>query len=147
MLDGATTDALSEHAPMLITIAAILTALKFILQGASEVSERAAKLLGPLGKFWRDRGRRRDERGSALVDEENADLRRQVAHLADRLRVVVRNRNLTDDYIEYDARWHARFERRAAAKCPDSRLPEHLTYDEFAERRQVGDPDPGHLDE
>lgn len=50
MLDGATTDALSEHAALLITIAAILADLKFILRGASEMSELAAKLLGPLGK-------------------------------------------------------------------------------------------------
>lgn len=61
--------------------------------------------------------------------------------------MVVRNRNLAGIYIEYDAHWHARFERRAAAQSPDLRLPEHLTFDEFAERRQVGGPDPGHLDE
>ncbi|MFN3600492.1 MAG: hypothetical protein ACK4UY_03780 [Dietzia sp.] len=145
MLDGATLDALGDHAPQLITVAAFLTALKFILQGASEVSEKVARLLGPLGRFWRERGRRRDERGSR--DEERTDLIRQRDHLAERLKVVIRNRNTTDDYLEYDARWHARLERCAATEYPDDDLPEHLTYDEFAERREVGDPDPGHLDE
>lgn len=104
----------------------------FVKGGAllAEGSEKWAKLLGPIGRRWRNRAeyqaeiqRRSDDSAvrhreirQAHAEAVIEDLQRQVAYLAGQVGTLRADVEETHDFLRIDAAWHRRFELRAAAE-------------------------------
>ncbi|MGV9742885.1 hypothetical protein [Nocardia farcinica] len=132
--------ALADQLPswVLVVLAAVV-AVKYLVQGLAESSEHWARILGPLGRRWRNRAQRR-------TDQEAADLsalRRQLSNLADEVtRLTNRDRERAQfeetlrAYLVYDAAWH--FRAQLAAASSGSTLPEHLSFTQWEAQRPMG---------
>ena len=106
----------------------ILVALGYIGRTAAETSETWARLLGPIGRRWRERGQRRQEireEQRELRAADLADMTRQVDYLVGALDTCRTEHEATAGYLLYDARWHHEAELAAAAAGYDS--PAHLS--------------------
>lgn len=102
----------------------------------AEASETWAKVLGPLGKRWRDRGLHRrqerlDERDARRADLEDAVRQRDtLAHALDACRD---NQDDLWGYMVYDADYHRRLALSAAATgCT---LPTHLSFTQWKDQQ------------
>ena len=139
--------AILSNNPGLVTIAAIAFVVGYILKIASQASESVAKLLGGLGRRWREQDQQAVRRVSRQRRQQDAvaeDLRRELAHFVgrvDRLDSQVdhlqRRADLHDDYLAYDAGWHARFDRHAAREGWVIPPPPHMTFSEVVADRQA----------
>lgn len=125
--------------PTLLTILGILLIAGYVLKIVTQASDTVAKLLGPLGKRWREQGNRTVRRAEArrqVDNAENVDLRNQLKHFRERLDEVEKNSNLRDDYLVYDAEWHATNEIHAAEQGYQFPMPKHMTFSEFRSRSE-----------
>lgn len=123
--------------PTLLTILGFLLIAGYVLKIVAQASETGAKLLGPLGKRWREQGDRAARRASVRRSEENAvivDLKAQVEHFVARVKALEKNSSQTNEYLVYDAEWHATNEIHAKEHGYNFPPPEHMTYNEFRER-------------
>ncbi|WP_032368601.1 hypothetical protein [Rhodococcoides fascians] len=123
--------------PTLLTILGVLLIAGYVLKIVAQASETGAKLLGPLGKRWREQGNRAARRASTRRGEDNAviaDLRAQLDHFVTRVETLEKKSTQKDEYLTYDAEWHATNEIHAAEHGYDFPLPRHLTFNEFRER-------------
>lgn len=133
---------LSDH-PGLLTAAGIAALIGYSLKIAAQASDTVAGMLGRLGRRWQEQDRRavrrvrRDREARDVVVE---DLRGQLAHFVERVAVLEERMaklqahvDLTDDYLAYDAAWHARAERHAVRE--GYALPPHQTFTEWRRAR------------
>lgn len=121
---------LTEVAPQwLVLIVVVVVAINFIGRTLSEASESWARVLGPLGRRWRERGLRRQEARKELSESRALDLedmKRQRDYLGEQLESCRSEHEPKDAYIQYDAHWHRDISLRAIeAGCE---VPEHLSF-------------------
>lgn len=139
---------LVSNNPTLLTLLTILLIAGYALKILAQASETASKYIPVLGKHWREQGNKAARRAAAQQQQEearrntehaeNADLRSQLAHFKKRLDEVERNSELTNDYLVYDAEWHASNEIHAAEHGHTFLPPKHLTYNEFRRQAPTG---------
>lgn len=106
------------HWPALSMFVAFLFAVAFIARALALTSESAAKFLGPVGKFFKDR--------QVILKGEVADLRERVLRLDQRVRSLIVRDECYFDYMVYDAAWHNMQELRAAQVGLD--LEPHVSF-------------------
>lgn len=131
--------------PVLLTILAVLLIAGYALKIISQASETAAKLLGPLGKRWRAQGDRVARKSEARRVEDNqviTDLNKRLEYFVKQVEGLVRDSEekarayeVKDDYLAYDAQWHADQSIHAAENGYEFQPPKHMTFNEF--RRQA----------
>jgi hypothetical protein len=137
--------ALISDNPKLITAFGILAIVGYALKLASQMSETFAGLLGGIGRRWREQGERRTRsalNSSAATNAVVVDLRAQLEHFVGRVKTLERNAterarvsDVKDDYLVYDAEWHARIEMHGAQAGWVFPPPAHKTYTEFLDER------------
>ncbi|QCG77036.1 hypothetical protein SEA_EWALD_27 [Gordonia phage Ewald] len=125
---------IGQHLPeWSVVVVVVAIALNYAGRMLAEASEWWAKVLGPLGRRWRERGiRRAEERRTERTVrlDEISDMTRDrdyfktkaYAH-EDRLHL------LEDGYLPYDAEWHRNARLRAIESGCD--LPDHKGYLEW----------------
>lgn len=128
-------EVLSAGPEWLVVLLAVLIGLKFAAQLISEASETGARLLGPLGRRWRERGLRRQEdrakeRTARMADLEDAE--RQRDSLAASLERSRREQETQAGYIEYDSMWHRDIRLQAIDSGCD-KLLEHKSFLQWRE--------------
>ena len=119
-----------ERYPLLVALVAAAVAFRWIAGQVAEGSELWAKALGPLGAWWRGRAERRRDARDAREAADMRDVKRQLKYLRGRVDVMSAHIELVDDYLAYDARWHADHELELAARQIEM-VPRHLTFAEF----------------
>ncbi|WP_032380550.1 hypothetical protein [Rhodococcoides fascians] len=137
--------------PTLLTILGVLLIAGYVLKILSQASETSAKLLGPLGKRWREQGNRAARRADARRSEDEkrrkednevirdlkARLEYFVAQVED-LKAHGKEKEaayeVKDDYLTYDAEWHALNKIHAAENGHEFLPPEHMSFNEFRRR-------------
>lgn len=134
-----------EHNPTLLTILGILLIAGYVLKIVSQASETVAKYLGPVGRRWREQGNRVARRAEARRVEDNEVIRdlkarleyfvEQVQDLKTHGKEKEASYEVKDDYLTYDAEWHALNEIHAAEHGYEFLPPKHMTFNEF--RRQA----------
>lgn len=127
--------------PTLLTILGILLIAGYVLKILSQASETSAKLLGPLGKRWREQGNRAARRADARRSEENQviqDLRARVEYFVEQVEELKEHGRqkeaeyeVKDAYLAYDASWHGNTKIHAAEMGYQFPPPEHMTFNEF----------------
>ncbi len=118
----------------LVALAVALLVLNWVGRVLAEASESWAKVLGPLGRRWRERGIARQEaraEASAVRMADLADVTRQRDYLDVELGLCRKSNELRATYIEYDAGWHRQTRLRAIEAGCD--LPEHQSYLQWRE--------------
>lgn len=133
--------------PRLIPVAGVLFLIGYGLKIAAQASETVAKMLGGLGRRWQEQKRKAEQNAIDARESRNAvieDLRGQVEHFVERVdrldRRVTRlqdDADLRDDYLAYDAEWHAQLERHAALAGWEPVPPPHKTFGEFRREMQA----------
>lgn len=134
-----------EHNPTLLTILGILLIAGYVLKIVSQASETVSKALGPVGRRWRDQGNRVARRAEARRSEENqviTDLKQRLEYFVGMVKDIEtasrekeRVYEVKDDYLAYDAQWHADQSIHAAEHGYQFLPPKHMTFNEF--RRQA----------
>lgn len=108
---------------------AIVVGLNFALKTLAETSESWAKVLGPLGRRWREIGQKRQQERSDLREVRAADLAdvtRQRDYFEARAQRCDADLNVREDYIAYDAKWHRETNLKAIeAGCE---MPPHTSF-------------------
>lgn len=117
-------------APEWLVIAiTVLVALNFAGKTLAEASESWARVLGPLGKRWREIGQRRASERNDLREVRAADLAdvtRQRDYFEARAQRCDADLNVREDYIAYDAKWHRETNLKAIeAGCE---MPPHTSF-------------------
>lgn len=136
-------DDILQRAPeWIVGIVVILVAVNYVGRLAAETSETWARLLGPLGRRWRERGLRRQEvrveqREARAADLE--DVMRQRDYLAGQLDTCRTEHETKDSYLAYDARWH--HETLLTAISAGCELPAHLSLRQWRESTMKGGAD------
>ncbi|AON97391.1 hypothetical protein SEA_NYCEIRAE_28 [Gordonia phage Nyceirae] len=125
---------IAQHLPeWSVIIVVIAVALNYFGRMLSEASEWWAKVLGPLGKRWRERGlRRAEERRAARTVrlDEIEDMTRDRDYFKSKAYANEDRLHLLEDgYLPYDAEWHRNARLRAIESGCD--LPEHKGYLEW----------------
>lgn len=144
---------LSDLPPSLLLILAIVVFLAYTLPRIAEASEAAAKLLGPIGRYWRERGLTRAEQHRAEVQREArqlakaivaevtppdyAEMERRLANMDRRIKVLEESDQIQRAYIIYDENWHFADE-MAAVRNPECTPAPRYTFDQFKERWRQG---------
>lgn len=140
----------SSGDPRIISVFGFLILIYYGLKIAAQASETFAKMLGGLGRRWQAQRRRAEEEAREERAAKNAvieDLRSQVDHFVGRVETMDKRLNrlqtdadLRDDYLAYDAEWHAELDRSAAGGgfVP----PPHMTFREFVLARRNTTPTP-----
>ena len=132
--------ALLDRYPWLLFLVVLVAALKWIGTALAESSESWARVLGPLGSRWRARGQRAirvDDLRRAREAADLEDMRRQVDYLSSRVQTLSDGMDLRDDYMQYDAEWHATIELRRAELGWVFPPPPHQTYAEWRRARKI----------
>lgn len=127
--------------PTLLTILGVALIAGYVLKILSQASETSAKLLGPLGKRWREQGNRAARRADARRSEENQviqDLRARVEYFVEQVEELKEHGRqkeaeyeVKDAYLAYDASWHGNTKIHAAEMGYQFPPPEHMTFNEF----------------
>ena len=121
---------ITQSAPEWVTLAIVVfVALNYVGRILSEASESWAKVLGPLGRRWRERGLRRQEERAAERTVRMADLddmTRQRDALDSALGTCRSSQERQFEYIAYDAEWHR--DLRLAAIEAGCQVPEHKSF-------------------
>lgn len=115
-------DLLSVLPPWLILALAVTVFLGYTLPRLAEASEAVSKLLGPVGRYWRDRGLRRAASRRNEIQAEAAELAKQIvaevtppdyaemgrrlSNMDKRVRALEWSDQVQRAYIVYDAAWH-----------------------------------------
>ncbi|WP_411815480.1 hypothetical protein [Gordonia sp. SND2] len=113
----------------LVGLVVIIVILNWLGRAASEASESWAKLLGPLGRRWRNHGIARQAKRAAEHTARMADLEdmtRQRDSLASALLTCRQSQETAFDYLTYDAAWHREVRLQAAESGCE--LPSHLSF-------------------
>ncbi|AXN53481.1 membrane protein [Gordonia phage Ronaldo] len=95
----------------------------------SETSDFFVKVFGPVGRYWRRAGKRREEARAAARGEDRAefeDMAHRIKYLQKRLVEVNSILEEQDNYILYDTKWHRDLRLQAAES--DCDLPEHVSW-------------------
>lgn len=161
MPDDSGASALLNQHPWLLLLVGGVVVFKMIGQFLAEGSEAWAKAFGPFGKRWRKR--RQDKEAAAALaalsaksEEESwrireaadiKDLRRQVDNLSGEVKTLRRRdreraqrEDERDDYLIYDAGWHADLEVYAARKQIELPPPPHETFTEWKANHALAQP-------
>ncbi|MGB7234591.1 MAG: hypothetical protein WBD41_01290 [Rhodococcus sp. (in: high G+C Gram-positive bacteria)] len=134
--------------PTLVTIFGIVLIGGYVVRVLSQASETFSKLVPILGKRWREQANRalrkeqeRREEQARKREEDNqviADLNRRVEYFVGQVHDMKRAaevkqgvQEIKDDYLTYDAEWHARNELHAAEHGYQFPPPKHMTFNEF----------------
>ena len=137
--------AILEDNPQLITVFGVLFLIGYGLKVAAQASDTVAGMLGRIGRRWQAQ----KQAALALAAQEKAstsavveDLRGEVKHFVGRVErlsgqvtVLQDKADLRDDYLAYDAEWHADIDRHAARSGWVFPPPRHLSFNEFARER------------
>lgn len=136
---------------LLVVIAAL------VLPRLAEASDAAAKLLGPIGRYWRRRGQQRNRQHNAEVQAEARQLaeeivakispaptpadyeemRRRLGNMDDRVKELENENGVNRAYIVYDAEWHWEDELAAVGR-PDCKPAPRLSIAQFEELYRTG---------
>lgn len=130
--------------PTLLTILGILLIAGYVLKIVAQASETVSKYIPVLGKRWREQGDRTVRKASSRRAEDNAviaDLRDQLEHFITRVKTLERKSSEKDEYLTYDAEWHATNEIHAAEFGYTFPPPRHMTFKEFRTRSEGWSPD------
>lgn len=95
-----------SHWPAFSLFIAAVFGVALMARALALTSESAAKFLGPVGRFFKDR--------QVILKGEVADLRERVLRLDQRVRALIVRDECYFDYMVYDASWHNLQELRAA---------------------------------
>lgn len=127
--------------PTLLTILGVLLIAGYVLKIVAQASETSAKLLGPLGKRWREQGNRAARRADARRSEENQviqDLRARVEYFVEQVEELKEHGRqkeaeyeVKDAYLAYDAAWHGNTRIHAAEMGYQFPPPDHMMFNEF----------------
>lgn len=139
--------------PWVIVLVAAVVVAAFVLPRLAEASDAAAKLLGPLGRYWRKRGKLRERRHREEVQDEAQQLAekivakvapadyqemgRRVENMDGRVRALERKNEIKEAFIVYDAEWHFDDD-LAAVGHPECKPAFRLTYARFEELYESG---------
>ena len=134
-----------------LVVIAVIAAL--VLPRLAEASDAAAKLLGPIGRYWRKRGQDRDRQHKKEVQAEAQQLAEQIIakvtpldyqemgrrleNMDGRVKALERTKEVNEAYIVYDAEWHF-VDELAAVGRPDCKPAFRLTYPRFEELYDSG---------
>lgn len=138
--------------PTLVTIFGVVLIGGYVLKLFSLASEEFSKLIPVLGKRWRAQAAKAARKARERVEaeeqrraEENqviTDLKSRLEYFVGQVQDMKRaaekkqaSAEVKDDYLTYDAEWHAENERYAAERGYVFPPPEHMTFNEF--RRQA----------
>lgn len=113
----------------LVMIVIIVAVVSWVGRIASEASASWAKVLGPLGRRWRERGIARqevraEERTARMADL--TDMTRQRDALESALDHCRASQSEVWDYLVYDVDWHRQF--RLAAAENGCEVPPHQSF-------------------
>jgi len=122
--------------PWVLGLVAIAVIAALVLPRLAEASAAAAKLLGPIGRYWRRRGQQR-RIVAEITPADYQEMGRRVTNLDGRVRalessnkVLERVNEVQQAYIVYDAQWHFEDELSAVGK-PDCKPAARLTFNRF----------------
>lgn len=121
----------------------------------AQASEGFAKLIGPLGKFWRRKQEdERRERKETIRNEtrdfiqtvmhdikppDYESLKRQLVNVLERVAEMEQTEQINTAYLIQDAEWHRETDMKLAeAGLLTPPLPARLPYTEFARKWQTG---------
>ncbi|OZF00864.1 hypothetical protein CH300_20220 [Rhodococcus sp. 15-1154-1] len=141
--------------PTLVTIFGIVLIGGYVVRVLSQASETFSKLVPVLGKRWREQAnraaRREQERRDELArkrEDENqviADLERRLEYFVTQVKDMKTAaeakqaaQEIKDDYLTYDAEWHALNEIHAAEHGYQFLPPKHMTFNEFRRATEEG---------
>lgn len=145
---------LLSHLPswMLLAIAVVVF-LAYTLPRLAEASEAVARLLGPIGRYWRDRGLDRAERHRSEVQREAkqlakqivaevtppdyAEMGRRLSNMDTRIKILEESDRIHRAYIIYDEHWHFDDE-MAAVRHPECTPAPRYTFDQFRDKWRDG---------
>lgn len=124
---------IAEYGPQWLVVAVlVIVVLNYVGRMLSEASESWAKVLGPLGRRWRERGSRRQQERAAerAAPADLKDMRRQRDYLDTELEKCRMANDSRADYIEYDADWHRDLRLRVIESgCGE--LPQHKSWTQW----------------
>lgn len=123
----------------LVMIVIIVAVVSWVGRIASEASASWAKVLGPLGRRWRESGIARqevraEERTARMADL--TDMTRQRDALESALDHCRASQSEVWDYLVYDVDWHRRF--RLAAAENGCEVPAHQSFMRWRQEGGVG---------
>ncbi|MFN3005160.1 hypothetical protein [Mycolicibacterium wolinskyi] len=140
---------LSQLPPWTLYALAVLVVLAYALPRIAEASEGLAKLMGPVGRYWRKRGleraKKRDDEVQAeakqlakqIVAEvtpppppDYAEMGRRVANMERRVKALEGSEQVQRAFIVYDAEWHFNDELKAVGR-PECAPAPRLSFDRF----------------
>lgn len=134
-----------------LIVVAVVAVTGYALPKIAEASEHAARLLGPLGRYWRERAVQREAVRRAEIERQAREIAQQIAASAQppdyaemsrrlgrmetRLRRLEESEELMRAFIAYDAEWHFS-DRLDAVERPECAPAPWLTFVQF---RQLWD--------
>lgn len=137
---------LSMLPPWVLLALAVVVFLAYTLPRLAEASAAVAKILGPLGRYWRDRGQRRaahhrdevqaearqlaQEIVNKVTPPDYAEMGRRLENMDARVRTLEESDRVQRAYIVYDAEWHFDDEMAAVGR-PDCKPAFRLSFDHF----------------
>lgn len=132
--------------PWALLAVVVFVLLAYTLPRIAEASEALARLMGPVGRYWRDRGQRRDRRHQEELQKEAKQLAKQIVaevqpvdyqemgrqleNMDRRVRTLERSNEVQKAFIVYDAEWHFDDELSSVGH-PDCKPAFRLTFDRF----------------
>lgn len=137
---------MSQLPPWILLAVAVLVLLAYALPRIAEASASLAKLMGPIGRYWRSRGlRRAQEREAELQAEakalakqivaeamppDYAEMGRRLANMERRVVSLEESDQIQRAFIVYDDEWHFN-DALAAVGRPDCAPAPRVAYNQF----------------
>ncbi|AJA43330.1 hypothetical protein VC60_gp29 [Mycobacterium phage Sbash] len=144
---------ISQLPPWILLALAALVLLAYALPRIAEASASLAKLMGPIGRYWRNRGlRRAAERDAELQAEarelakqivaevtppDYAEMGRRLANMERRVVSLEESDQIQRAFIVYDEEWHFN-DALSAVGRPDCAPAPRLTHNQFKRLWRAG---------
>ncbi|AII28178.1 hypothetical protein VC74_gp30 [Mycobacterium phage Sparky] len=144
---------MSQLPPWILLVVAVLVLIAYTLPRIAEASSTLAKLMGPIGRYWRRRGRvRAQERDAELQAEakelaklivqevtppDYAEMGRRLANMERRVLSLEESDQIQRAFIVYDEEWHFN-DALSAVGRPDCAPAPRLTHNQFKRYWRAG---------
>ncbi|OCB43951.1 hypothetical protein A5721_22950 [Mycobacterium vulneris] len=144
---------MSQLPPWVLLAVAILVLLAYTLPRIAEASSTLAKLMGPIGRYWRKRGLLRAAERDAELQKEAKELAkqivaevtppdyaeqgRQLANMDRRVKTLEESDQIQRAFIVYDEEWHFN-DALSAVGRPDCAPAPRLTHNQFKKHWRAG---------
>ena len=137
---------MSQLPPWILLVVAVVVLLAYTLPRIAEASASLAKLMGPIGRYWRKRGLLRAEERDAELQKEAKELAKQIVaevtppdyaemgrrlgNMERRVKSLEESDQIQRAFIVYDEEWHFN-DALAAVGRPDCAPAPRMTHNQF----------------